>query len=126
MSLSFHTFNRDTRQFYPAAGAVESYPGGDIAVRHLQPAPAGSVPVAWNAGGTLDYAALAQWVAPSQPMQLSPVQAMPSSQSALLLQGVGTGSSVHAQSALSVHVQLFQPSFVAMVLPGVQCSHRAW
>lgn len=63
MSLSFHTFNRDTRQFYPAAGAVESYPGGDIAVRHLQPAPAGSVPVAWNAGGTLDYAALAQWVA---------------------------------------------------------------
>ena len=63
MSLTFHLFDPGTSQLYPAAGAVESYPGGDIAVRHLQPAPDGSVPVAWNSGGTLDYAALAQWVA---------------------------------------------------------------
>lgn len=63
MSLTFHTFDPDPRQLCPAPGAVEAYPGGDVAVRHLQPAPTGSVPVAWNSGGTLDYAALAQWVA---------------------------------------------------------------
>ncbi len=63
MSLSFHVFDPRDRNLAPASGAVESYPGGDVAVRHLQPAPGGTVPVAWNAGGTLDYAALAQWVA---------------------------------------------------------------
>lgn len=63
MSLSFHTFDPATRRLAPANGAVEAYPGGDVAVRHLQPAPAGRRPVAWNTGGALDFAALAQWVA---------------------------------------------------------------
>ncbi|MGV0812313.1 phosphoribosyltransferase family protein [Mycolicibacterium boenickei] len=63
MSLSFHTFDPANRRLAPARGTVEAYPGGDVAVRHLEPAPAGRRPVAWNTGGALDFAALAQWVA---------------------------------------------------------------
>ena len=63
MSLSFHTFDPDTRRLDAAPGAVEAYPGGDVAVRHLEPVTAGRRPVAWNVGGALDFAALAQWVA---------------------------------------------------------------
>ncbi len=63
MSLTFHTFDPATRRMDLAPGAVEAYPGGDIAVRRLEPVPAGRRPVAWNTGGALDFAALAQWVA---------------------------------------------------------------
>ncbi|MCV7111694.1 phosphoribosyltransferase family protein [Mycolicibacterium setense] len=62
MSLSFHTFDPVTPQLRAAPGAVEAYPGGDVAVRHLEPV-SGGRPVAWNTGGALDFAALAQWAA---------------------------------------------------------------
>lgn len=63
MSLSFHTFDPDTRRLSVAPGVIEAYPGGDVAVRRLESTPAGLRPVAWNVGGALDFAALAQWVA---------------------------------------------------------------
>lgn len=63
MSLSFHTFDPATRRLDTAPGAVEAYPGGDVAVRHLEPVSDGRRPVAWNAGGALNFAAVAQWVA---------------------------------------------------------------
>lgn len=63
MGISFHTFRPDTGDLVRAPGEVTAYPGGDTAVRHLEPAPAAAVPVVWNTGGTLDYAALGQWVA---------------------------------------------------------------
>ncbi|WP_053122662.1 hypothetical protein [Mycolicibacterium conceptionense] len=63
MSQQFFDFDPTDRQLYDVPGAVEAYPGGDTAVRHLQPAEEGCVPVYWNAGGTLDFLALAQWVA---------------------------------------------------------------
>ncbi|MGV0804270.1 phosphoribosyltransferase family protein [Mycolicibacterium setense] len=63
MSLSFHIFDPATRRLDDAPGTVEAYPGGDIAVRHLEPVAAGRRPVAWNTGGALDFAALAQWAA---------------------------------------------------------------
>ncbi len=63
MSLTFHTFDPATRRLGGAPGAVESYPGGDVAVRRLERTDAGLRPVAWSTGGALDFAALAQWVA---------------------------------------------------------------
>ncbi|QRY46136.1 ribose-phosphate pyrophosphokinase [Mycolicibacterium boenickei] len=62
MSLSFHTYDPVTRRLDAAPGAVEAYPGGDVAVRRLEPV-SGRRPIAWNTGGALDFAALAQWVA---------------------------------------------------------------
>lgn len=77
MNLSFHTFTVDNEQLQLASGSVATYPGGDTAVRHLQPAPTGSMPVAWNLGGTLDYAALGQWVAFHRRHDADPVLVMP-------------------------------------------------
>lgn len=77
MSLSFHTFDPAARQLRAATGAIEAYPGGDVAVRHLEPSPAGQFPVAWNVGGTLDFAALAQWVAFHRDRRCSTTLVMP-------------------------------------------------
>lgn len=63
MSLSFHTFDPATRRLDTAPGAVEAYPGGDVAVRRLERVPNGRRPIAWNTGGALNFAALAQWAA---------------------------------------------------------------
>ncbi|MFA5608205.1 MAG: phosphoribosyltransferase family protein [Leucobacter sp.] len=79
MSLSFHTFDARTGRLDPAMGSVTSYPGGDTSVRHLEPVTAEKQhPVAWNLGGTLDYAALGQWVAfHTAESTLPPVLVMP-------------------------------------------------
>lgn len=74
MSLSFHTYDPVTRWLDAAPGAIEAYPGGDVAVRHLEPA-SGRRPIAWNTGGALNFAALAQWVAFHQ--DADPVLVMP-------------------------------------------------
>lgn len=63
MSLSFHTFDPATRGLDAAPGSVEAYPGGDVAVRRLEHVAGSCRPVAWNTGGALDFAALAQWTA---------------------------------------------------------------
>ena len=77
MSLTFHTYDPGAGQLHAAPGAVESYPGGDTAVRHLEADNSGSTPVAWNAGGTLDYGALGQWVAFHHSRGADPVLVMP-------------------------------------------------
>ncbi|OLP04172.1 hypothetical protein BVU76_00450 [Mycolicibacterium porcinum] len=75
MSLSFHTFDPAAQRLEDAPGVVASYPGGDVAVRHLMPVSAGRRPVAWNTGGALDFAALAQWAAFHE--QAGPILVMP-------------------------------------------------
>lgn len=77
MSQRFFEFDPAERQLFDVPGAVEAYPGGDIAVRHLQPVTEGCVPVYWNAGGTLDFLALAQWTAYHRGQGADPVLVMP-------------------------------------------------
>lgn len=77
MSLHFFTFDPGGAQLNPAPGTVEQYPGGDVAVRHLEPAPENHIPVAWNTGGQLNFAATAQWVAFHQGQCRRPILVMP-------------------------------------------------
>ncbi|WP_409431320.1 phosphoribosyltransferase family protein [Mycobacterium sp. SMC-16] len=63
MNMTFHVFDTQRGALAATPGIVTSYPGGDTAVRELQPLGAGLRPVAWNRGGVIDYAALGQWVA---------------------------------------------------------------
>ena len=63
MNMTFHVFDTERGVLSTAPGIVTSYPGGDTAVRELEPLGAGLRPVAWNHCGAFDYAALGQWVA---------------------------------------------------------------
>lgn len=63
MNLTFHVFDTECGVLSTAPGIVTSYPGGDTAVRELEPLGPGSRPVAWNRCGAIDYAALGQWAA---------------------------------------------------------------
>lgn len=77
MALTFHSFDPATQNLSRSPGAVEEYPGGDAAVRGLQPTSDDAVPVAWSTGGRLDFAALAQWVAFHDGSAEQPVLVLP-------------------------------------------------
>lgn len=63
MNLTFHVFDTERGVLSTAPGIVTSYPGGDTAVRDLEPLGARFRPVAWNRCGAFDYAAVGQWAA---------------------------------------------------------------
>ena len=63
MNATFHVFDTERGVLSTAPGIVTSYPGGDTAVRELEPLGAGLRPVIWSHCGAIDYAAAGQWAA---------------------------------------------------------------